>query len=103
MITKTQTIFSIAVLPFIFSCNSNQDKGPPAFSPKVVEAHGFVVPKDRMAEPQVIPARKPKIVRAGKPKVVFINSNVHPAGIPKVVKTDIPKVATPGQDGFSLP
>ena len=72
-------------------------------APKVVEAHGYVVPKDSMAEPKVVPAGKPKVVRAGKPKVVLTNTNVHPAGIPRVVKAGVPRVCTPGQDGFSLP
>ena len=38
-----------------------------------------------------------------KPKVVLTNTNVHPAGIPKVVIAGVPKVCTPGKDSFSLP
>ena len=72
-------------------------------APKVVEARGYVVPRDSMAEPKVIPAEKPKVVRAGKPKVVLTETNVHPAGIPRVVTAGVPKVCTPGQDSFSLP
>ncbi len=102
MIVKTQTILSIATLLIVFSCR-NREQRPLSFTPKVVEAHGYVVPKDSMATPKIILARKPRIVRAGKPKVVLINTNVHPAGIPRVVKADIPKICTPGQDGFSLP
>jgi len=102
VIAKTQTIFSIATLLIVFSCR-NQDQGPLSFAPKVVAAHGYVVPKDSMATPKIILARNPVIVRAGKPKIVMINTNVHPAGIPRVVEAGTPKVCTPGQDSFSLP
>ncbi len=90
------------MLLIVFSCR-NQQQSPLSFAPKVVAAHGYVVPKDSMATPKVILARTPRIVRAGKPKVVLINTNVHPAGIPRVVKAGTPTVCTPGQDGFSLP
>src|SRR6185503_4285845 len=73
------------------------------FAPKIVEAHGYVVPKDSVAEPKVVPVGKPKVMPAGKPKVVLTNTNVHPAGIPKVVTAGVPRVCTPGQDSFSLP
>ncbi|MEP6597056.1 MAG: two-component regulator propeller domain-containing protein, partial [Ginsengibacter sp.] len=72
------------------------------YAPKVVVAHGYIVPKDSMAEPKVIPAGKPTVVRAGKPKVVPTNTNVHPAGIPRVVIAGVPRKCTPGQDSFSL-
>ena len=78
-------------------------KEPSLFCSQSSESPGYVVPKDSMAEPKVIPVGKPTVVRAGKPKVVLTNTNVHPAGIPKVVIAGIPKVCTPGQDSFSLP
>ena len=73
-----------------------------AFSPKVVEAQGYVIPKDSVVEHEV-PAGKSKIVRAGKPKVVKINTNVHPAGVPQATTAGVPKACIPGKDGFSLP
>ncbi len=101
---KTQRSFLAVSLLIIFSCKQNQEQiRPLSFAPKVVEARGYVVPKDSMAEPKVIPAGKPRVVRAGKPKVVLTNTNVHLAGIPKVVIAGIPKVCTPGQDGYSMP
>ncbi len=103
MIIKTQTILVTVALLLIFSCKPNQEQRPLSFPPRVVEAHGYVVPKDSMAEPKVIPAGKPRIVRAGKPKVALTNTNVHPAGIPRVVIAGVPRVCTPGQDSFSLP
>jgi hypothetical protein len=79
MIMKITTL-AIPMLLVIFSCNPNREKSPPSFAPKVVKAHGYIVPKDSMAAPKVIPAGKPTEVRVGKPKVVPTNTIVHPAG-----------------------
>ena len=86
-------------------CERSQKRGSilDQNAPKVVEAHGYVVPKDSVAAPRVTLAGKPKIVPAGKPEVVLTSTNVHPAGIPRVVIAGKPKVCTPGQDSFSLP
>ncbi len=75
--------------------------------PKVVEAKGYVVPKDSMAEPKVIILDESKLkkIPVGKPKVVPTNTNVHPAGKGKVVMVDETKlrVIIPGTDTFSMP
>ncbi|WP_373496362.1 two-component regulator propeller domain-containing protein, partial [Aquiflexum sp.] len=99
-----QNIFVTATLMFLFACNSKKEPSyPDTFAPKVVEARGYVVPKDQISPPKVIPAGKPKVVHAGTPKVIPASSNVYPAGIPKVVVAGVPRVCTPGKDGFSLP
>jgi len=103
VIVKTLVILSLTMLLIIFSCNRNQQRSPLSFTPKVVKAHGYTIPKDSMAEPKVIPAGKPTVVRAGTPKVVPTNTNVNPAGIPRVVIAGVPRVCTPGKDSFSLP
>ena len=66
------------------------------FSPKIVEAHGSVVPKDSMATPKVIPVGKLHVVPVGKPQIVTIPTNVHPIGNPKVLFSDIIKVVDIG-------
>src|SRR5688572_13837733 len=95
-------IFYFIVFFSVLQCacerTQNQQTRLESYAPKVVEARGYVVPKDSMAEPKVIPVGKPRVVRAGKPKVVFTDTNVHPAGIPRVVIAGLPKVCTPGQD-----
>src|SRR5918993_1648190 len=94
----TRTIFSIATLLVICSCKSKHERSALSVSPEVVEARGYVVPKDSMAEPKVVPAGKPRGTRAGNPKVVPIYNNVHPAGTPTIVRAGTPRVCTPGQD-----
>src|SRR6266498_932474 len=79
VIVKTQTILAIAALLFICSCNTNQEKSPPSFAPKVVKAKGYIVPRDSMVPPEIVPVRNVKSIPAGKPVVVTLNSNVHPA------------------------
>ncbi len=85
----------LGIIPCFFSCNQQEENTEEIFfAPKVVEAHGYVVPKDSIAQP--------KVILVGKPKVVTIPTNVHPVSSPKVVVAGIPKVRTPGQDSFSL-
>ena len=94
------------LLLLIFSCTNRQEqKHPNIFSSKTVESRGYVVPKDSMSEPKIIPVDESKLikVRAGKPVIITANTNIHPAGKPKIVLAGIPKVCTPGQDSFLLP
>ena len=98
--------YFISVLIFLFSCSRPQELSiPSSFNPKVVEAKGYVVPKDSLDEPKVILIDESKLkkIPVGKPKVVLIHSNIHLAGTPKVIKAGIPRVSTPGQDIYSLP
>ncbi len=102
---KNNLILFFPIL-FICSCTHRQEqKLPNVFVPKIVEAKGYMVPKDSMAEPTIIPVDESKLtkVRAGKPVVIPANTNVHIAGKPKIVLAGIPKVCTPGKDSFPLP
>jgi ligand-binding sensor domain-containing protein/two-component sensor histidine kinase len=99
-------LFLFISLSFLFlsSCNRRQEqKTAHIYSPKVVEAKGYVMSYDSIAEPTVVSAGKPRVVKAGKPKVVLTNTNVHPAGAPEVVMAGIPKISAPGKDSFLLP
>ena len=97
--------FFFALL-MVLSCTRQQDqKSTVFFAPTVVEAKGYVVPKDSMTEPKVISVDESKLkkIPVGKPTVVAANTNIHPAGIPKIVLAGVPGVTMPGQDSFSLP
>ena len=101
---KTIALFTSLFLLLLIACNRPQEqKSANPYSPKVVEAKGYVVPKDSMAEPTVVLAGKPRIVKAGNPVVVLTNTNVHPAGAPKVIMAGTPRISTPGKDSFLLP
>ena len=102
---KIQIILLISGM-FLFSCSQKEERERPnTFAPKVVEAKGYVLPKDSMAEPKVVLVDESKIqkIPVGKPKVVPTNTNVHIAGEPKIVVAGTPKVIIPGQDTFPLP
>src|SRR5690349_2780872 len=92
------------LLLFLLSCSWQRRKPRhDFFQPKVVEAKGYVVPKDSMAIPKSVPAGKPKIFIPHKPTVVHIKTNIHFVGIPKTVIAGTPKICTPGKDSFSIP
>jgi signal transduction histidine kinase/ligand-binding sensor domain-containing protein/DNA-binding NarL/FixJ family response regulator len=87
----------------LFSCKQNQDGPHRNHQLKIVEVKGYVVPKDSMRQPKIVPAGNPTVIPVEKTKVVPIASNVNLALNPKVVVAGIPKICTPGQGGFSLP
>ncbi len=100
---KLRTVFIITLLIPIFSCKQQQENSNVlAYSPEVVKAYNYVVPKDSVAEPKVFPVGKPWVVPAGKPKVVRVATNVHPVGNPRVILA-VATLHTPGQNSFSLP
>ena len=100
---KIRSLFAITAFLFIFSCKPDQEQNSLFFTPEIVEARGDTVQMDSLAKPRVIRAMNTTITPAGKPRVVRIKSNVHPAGIPKVVIAGVPRVWTPGKDSFSFP
>jgi two-component system, sensor histidine kinase ChiS len=96
----------IFVLVFVISCNPKTEQARhTAIAPKVMTAKGYIVPKDSVSEPKIIPIDEQKLIRVpvGEPTVVPTNTNLHPAGIPKIVSAGIPRVIYIGQDTFSLP
>ncbi len=100
---KIQIILLISGM-FLFSCSQKEERERPnTFAPKVIETKGYVVPKDSVTEPKVIPCGKPTIVKAGNPKVVPTNTNIHIAINTNIHLAGIPRVITPGQDTFLLP
>ena len=89
-----------------FSCNlQEENSGNQNIGPKIVEAHGNVVPADSMLkfEPYIVDESKQLKHPAGKPRVIPTTTNIHPAVTPKVVLAGIPRICTPGQDSFLLP
>ena len=96
-------------LAFIFSaiaCNQKpSSQSPKTFAPKVVEAHGYVVPQDSMGKPQVVVVNEStlKKIPAGTPTVVLTNTNIHIAIATNIHLAGTPRVCTPGTDTFLLP
>ena len=73
---------------FTFSCTKKQQGNTSHLHQhKVVPTKGYVVPKDSMAEPRLIPVDEGKLkkIPVGQARVVPTNTNIHPAGKPKVV------------------
>ena len=95
----------ILLLALFFGCNDKNQQGERTLRLKVVEAKGYVVPKDSMAKPTVIfiDESKLKKILVGKPKVVITNTNEHLAITTNFQKAGNPRVCTPGKDTFLLP
>ncbi len=93
------------VFIFLSSCEQQKKELPNKFAPKIVEAHGYVVPKDSMGVPEVILVNEKilKKIPVGKPKVVPTNTNIHIAINTNIHQAGIPRVCTPGKDTFLLP
>jgi signal transduction histidine kinase/ligand-binding sensor domain-containing protein len=90
----------------IFSCQLREEKTIQRPSgPKVVEAHGYVVPVDSMEPPNVIDVEKhlPITIPSGKSIKYYTNKNYHIAGLPKIVNAGFPRICTPGRDTFKQP
>jgi ligand-binding sensor domain-containing protein/signal transduction histidine kinase len=100
-----QFVFFINALLLLSSCGHNNMRQLKLNQVKVVAAKGYVVPEDSLAQPKVIFVDESKLkkVQAGKPEVIVRNSNIFPAGKPKVVLAGIPLVVTPGTGSFSQP
>ncbi|MBK6985525.1 MAG: hypothetical protein IPH32_12565 [Bacteroidetes bacterium] len=54
-------IIALLLFAFLLSCNNNEKKQQVSFAPKVAEAKGYIVPKDRMAAPKVILVNESKL------------------------------------------
>ena len=103
---KNRFHFLIILLLLLSSCSQPQEqKKQHLIWPKIIEARGYVVPKNSVAPPAVILIGESKLskVRVGKPVINPTNTNVHVAGKPKIVLAGTPKVCTPGQGSFLLP
>ncbi len=102
-----QKTLKILVLVFLSTaCTQHQKQVLPNINePKVVESHGYVVPKDSITEPQVIAVDERKLAKIPvvNPTVIPTSINVHVAGLPKSFLPGKPRIRTPGQDGFLLP
>ncbi len=96
-------LYFIVILLF-FSCNQ-QNKQTKTNPIKVVEAKGYVVPKDSILPPEVIVIKENNLkkINLKKPKRLQTNTNIHAVGIPKITKAGNPKICIPGKNKFQLP
>ena len=99
-------VYLFLFIIFLSACKDDANRKKHSLhQPEVVEARGYVVPKDSISEPKVFPIDVSKLKKfpVGNPKIVATNLNVNPAGEPKIVLIGSPKIITPGTDTFSLP
>ena len=81
------------------------EKQASTYATKVTALKGHLILTGNMALPQEIPIDESKLkkIAADKAVSVPVNSNIHIAGVPKVVVAGNPLVLTPGTDTFLIP
>jgi ligand-binding sensor domain-containing protein/serine phosphatase RsbU (regulator of sigma subunit) len=99
---KLKRLFCLVLL-VAFACKQKSTQQSNYHQLNTVKAQGYVIPNNIRKNPKTIPAGKPTIVKASKQKAIPTNTNIQPAGIPKISLAGKPLVCTPGQDSFLLP
>jgi len=89
---------------FFISCSSGDKKSVshPLIDEKII-LKGYDLPSDSIAAPNIVPAGKPMIVRARRPIVVKEREHIRIGAGPNKFNVGVPKVCTPGQNGFAEP
>ena len=94
---------SVVLFSVLFSCKQEPDRSKLNYGPNVVEAKGYLVPKDSILPPKVLPREMPIIVPAIINIVTASTPKEHPVDSFRPHYTVIPEVFTPGEDGVLLP
>lgn len=84
-------------------CKHEQSNTVFGVGPKMVKANGYVVPKDSISPPKILPREVPITVPAIKNTMVAKSANVHQIDSTRTRYTIIPDIATPGENGILLP
>ena len=86
-------VFSFIIILSACKDDANRKKHN-LHQPEVLEATGYVVPKDSISEPKVFPidVSKLKKVPVGNPKIVATNLNIQTVGVPKVIPAGVTEV-----------
>jgi len=103
---KNLLICTAVFTAILFACTGKQEqKSQDTFGPKLIETTGYVVPKDSITEPKVIPVDESKLAKTAASKLAMVpaNTNVFVAGIPQIILAGIPRTITPGTDTIPLP
>lgn len=90
----------------LFACGNRQNENVARRIPiEVVDAKGYVVPKDSLAQPATIPLDESKLkkIMVGKPLAVPTGSHTQVLGDPIPSAMQAPQICRPGADKFSLP
>jgi two-component system sensor histidine kinase ChiS len=108
MMRHTSNLILRGILAFsliaISSCSADHTQTWPAsMDPTVVEAKGFVLQKNSLPGPVVVPAGTPSRVKIGVKKEAPGTSNILTAGIPVNLNMSAPDIFTPGENGIALP
>jgi len=98
--------FSLLIIT-ISSCTTKQERSTTLFTPVIVNAGSYQLPKDSLQSPEIIPLDDPAILIAGLPKTTLTNLNVHPVPESSPSSNSLTKEAPvrciPGKNPFKDP
>ena len=96
-------MFAIALLGcFPSSCKKDTSASAVHRTPRITEARGYVVPKDSLLPPKILPQEAPIILPAVEKTIVNRPANEYPIDSLRTAYTIKPQVFTPGENGISL-
>lgn len=97
--------FLLSVLTaLIFACTPGKNQlKEPVSGPVTVEASGYIVPKDSLSGPEIVPAGKPITVRVGKLEETQEVSIRIPLSSTEIINLSLPRVKTIGTKGVAMP
>lgn len=93
----------IAIGGVVMGCKHEQSNTAFGVGPKIVKTNGYVVPKDSISPPKILPREAPITVPAIKNTMVAKSANEQQIDSTRARHTLIPKIATPGENGILLP
>ena len=86
------------------ACNGGQQKQKDTLQkPLITEATGYIVPKDSIIPPAIVPAGKPTVVKTGNLKETSVVSTLLSASSPKKIIILPPVKRELGKNGFTKP
>ncbi|EKD31589.1 MAG: hypothetical protein ACD_77C00296G0011 [uncultured bacterium] len=86
------------------ACNGGQQKQKDTLpKPPITEATGYIVPKDSMIPPTIVPAGKPIVVKTGNLKETSVVSALLSASAPKKIIIHSPVKREMSTNGFTKP
>jgi len=86
------------------ACSGGQPKEKEnSIKPSIIEAAGYVVPKDSVSPPEIVPVGKPTVIKTGNLKQKSVGSSLLSASAPKKLTTLPPVKREIGTNGFTKP
>ncbi|MEN6551360.1 MAG: two-component regulator propeller domain-containing protein [Methanobacterium sp.] len=104
MVASKYLLLIITLLLILIACSSDNDHtGEAASISREIIDSGYIVPKESISQPEIIPSGNPYITRIGKITKIPEGSNIRLAVESKDIKRLTPVIKTMGENGIKSP